>query len=303
MQRADGMRWFHSLDLDGFQTVGRFPPHMPPNCTLFPAIDLINRIDVTGSECLDIGTANGLTAFGLEHKGGKVTATDILPSPSPCFSLAHEALGSSVDYQYNISLRDAPDVFGAESFDLVVCAGVMYHLLDPFDAIHCPRRLLRRDGFLVLETAFDPSATSPSMVLNPTATPLIADPYTYWIPSKAAVVAMLELFGFEIIAIRYILGPDRLAVLACSRSAEARQPDVPEQVYRVWEVGFQDPLAAEGRWMPEPSIAANIRGPERLEKFDGKIDVHDYKVDFPPHPIALTNVVGQSSWSDKFTNR
>ncbi len=148
--RAEKMRWFHSIDLGGFQTAGRFPAHMPPNCTLFPAMDLLSGLDVKDSRCLDIGTANGLSAFGLERMGGTVVATDILPTPSPCFSLAADALESTVDYRYNVALRDAVTELGQESFDVVVCAGVLYHLLTP------------STRFGSLGSSFEPTATSSS---------------------------------------------------------------------------------------------------------------------------------------------
>jgi len=276
---------------------------MPPNCTLFPAIDLITSLDLEGSRCLDVGTAHGLTAFGMEKKGAEVVATDILETPSPGFLLAAEALDSAVEYQHNLPLRSAATAFGTESFDLVVCAGVMYHLLDPFDAIRVPRQLLKSGGYLLLETAFDPDSSAPTLTLNPTASPLIPDPYTYFLPSKAALFGMLTLFGFEIVGVRWILSPDRLAVLARSRSATERASQVPAQVARVWEVGFQDPLAAGDRWMPEPRVVADIREPGRLEPFELQLDYRTYRPDFPPHPNDGPDRVGRSAWSDRNTNR
>ena len=293
-ERANRLPWFHALELGGFQTSGRFAPGVPPNCTLYPAIDLVKKLDVRGSDCLDIGTAHGLMAFGLEAMGGDVTATDILPEPSPSFSLAHEALESSVSYVHNVPLRDATGEFGLSSFDVVVCAGVMYHLLDPVDVVRIPRQLLRGGGYLVLETAYDPSSQAPTLYLNASAEPLVTEPRTYWLPSENAVTSLLELFGFRVLGIRYIRKPNRLAVLAQSESASSLIGDVSDQVRRTWEVGFQDPLAAHDAWNPEPDGVSQARDSERVEPFRTEIDIYSYQPDFPPHPIAMSNVFGKA---------
>ncbi len=64
-----------------------------------------------------------------------------------------------------------------------------------------------------------------------------------------------------------------------------------------------DPLAADERWLPEPTTLAQVTGPQRLDPFEREIDIHKYKADFPPHPTSLDNAVGTSAWSDVNTNR
>lgn len=104
------------------------------------------------------------------------------------------------------------------------------------------------------------------MTLNPTASPLIPDPYTYWIPSKPAVLAMLELFGFEIVGVRYTRSPDRLAVLARSRRVSDRVDKVPSQVSRVWEIRLPQTNAGcrNRQLLPRsPGLSASTRSSVR----------------------------------------
>ena len=131
------------------------------------------------------------------------------------------------------------------------------------------------------------------MFLNPTDRPITKQSSTYWLPSESAVLGLLQLFGFRIIGVRLVERSKRLAVLAQSVSTSEIVDSSPEQVRRVWEVGFEDPLAAGTAWNPEPGGEANVQGPDELDPFRDVIDMDTYEVKFPPHPEAMINVVGK----------
>ena len=113
--------------------------------------------DLTGKTVLDIGAWDGFFSFEFERRGAKrVLAIDSFawdetrahPRGFECFQLAREFYKSKVEY-----LRlDAHDLDPARigTFDLVFCAGVLYHLRHPLAALERIRSVTA--GQLILET-------------------------------------------------------------------------------------------------------------------------------------------------------
>ena len=114
--------------------------------------------DLTGKTVLDIGAWDGYFSFEFERRGAKrVLAIDSYAwSPRPqgfprgleCFLLAREFLNSKVEYQ-RLDLHDLePAAIG--TFDLVFCAGVLYHMRHPLLGLEKIRSVTA--GQLILET-------------------------------------------------------------------------------------------------------------------------------------------------------
>jgi 2-polyprenyl-3-methyl-5-hydroxy-6-metoxy-1,4-benzoquinol methylase len=195
--------WFHAIDLgQGRVTAGRFDPATPPNYTLFGFFDLIRHIDLSRACCFDIGTMDGLSAFVLAGLGARrVVACDLADRET--FRWARAQLGyDRIEYRTPVSAHDLPQHVGDERADLIVMAGVLYHVHDPLSVLVSLRQSLRREGLLIVETIFQPNEPSPQMVFNPCDTSAGHIPHTnvYWRPSKAALHGMLELSGFEVMA-------------------------------------------------------------------------------------------------------
>jgi len=74
----DQISWFHAIELEpgGLVTPGRFRKNIPPNYTLFPVFKFLEQIELSERNCLDIGTADGIVAFIMRMRGGRVVATD-----------------------------------------------------------------------------------------------------------------------------------------------------------------------------------------------------------------------------------
>jgi 2-polyprenyl-3-methyl-5-hydroxy-6-metoxy-1,4-benzoquinol methylase len=79
----------------------------------------------------------------------RVVATDVTPEGRPAFHTAHELSGLDVELVPGTSFESIIDKLGEHAFDVVVCAGVMYHMLNPFDCIVKARKLLKRDGLFL----------------------------------------------------------------------------------------------------------------------------------------------------------
>src|SRR5439155_11676932 len=92
--------------------------------------------DLTGKTVLDIGAWDGFFSFEFERRGAKrVLAIDTFAwDPRPggfprgfeAFKLAHEHFNSKVEHQRLDVCELDPARVG--TFDLVFCAGVLYHM-------------------------------------------------------------------------------------------------------------------------------------------------------------------------------
>ena len=147
--------WYHTLDLgNGVTTRGMFDHRGSEDRHLLPR-------DLSGMDCLDVGTMDGFWAFAMEARGARsVVAVDVedpelLDWPSSLrerivktldetkarrFALARSALGSSVDRRI-CSVYDLHEDLG--SFDLVFCGDLLLHLKDPVTALERMRRVCR----------------------------------------------------------------------------------------------------------------------------------------------------------------
>ena len=295
-KQASEHKWFHAIDFGDFQSCGRFPEGQKQNQTLFPVFDLLSGLDLTGKRCLDVGTAHGLLSFGMKMKGADyVAATDIMPTISPPFAFAQKTLGLDIDYRANTPMSKIQNEFPAQSFDLVVCAGVLYHMLNPFEIFANLRKLVKLNGYLIVETAFEPNATEPIMYFNSEKC-IVPDVYTYWVPSASAVAGMAKLAGLDIIATRIIHVPDRIAFLlkVVNPSEVGGRTNLTKKIH---ETGLQDPALD----------ISNRSGNTSSLSFTGALGdrdlvVKDYQPDFPPHPNKLSNAYGKGVWLSKNKN-
>ena len=194
--------WFHSIDF-GNGLISP-PRSLPPNWTLYGVFKFIENIKVEGMECLDIGTFDGLTAFILKKLGAAtVTATDIFNLPT--FTAGREHFGLDIEYIPGMSLESMYEKMTPRKFDIVVMAGVLYHLYGPLLGIAICRKLVKREGLVILETETyneDKSINQrPLMLLNSEANNFYNEAFTYWRPTVRCVVDMLKMCCFEPIAV------------------------------------------------------------------------------------------------------
>ena len=234
---ARDQEWFHAIEIDGYVTRGRFRDGEVQNRTLLPVFEMLKNTSVRGLDCLDIGTVDGLTAFALKSLGARsVVATDRVERAS--FLRVREALGLDVEYMPGIELETMLEAFGERRFDLVVCAGVIYHMLNPFSAFQICRRLMRPGALFVVESAADIHRRTPALVLNSEAQ-LLAETYTYWVPSPAAVDGMLRLAGFDVLDRRELRSPDRYSAVGRAMRLSAIRDRTP-LLRAMHEKGFVD---------------------------------------------------------------
>ena len=287
-KEVEQMRWFHAIDFGGYASSGRFPQGQPQNITLFGAMEALLATDLRGHSVLDVGCADGLMSFGAKRLGAKqVVAIDTLDKES--FRLAQRLTGEEVDYRPGVQIKDATRVLGEAQFDVVLCAGVIYHMLNPSSAFIEARKLLRTGGMLIMESAIDAShGDDPVMLLNSEADNPLKELFTYWLPTQRAMLGLMKLVGFDVIATRRLIAPPRATVVG--RAVPVDQVhERSEMLIRMHEKDFIDFELQHSRLSPEYT-EVDIS----LLPFHRDISGAEERPDFPYH--AHTGGLGSTRW-------
>lgn len=152
IEQVNQMKWVHRIDLGhGIVTPGDWP--MPNPCFM----QALDTIDFRGKKVLDIGCWDGLYSFEAEKRGAaEVYATDLVTqrryNDHTTFTLAREILGSKARYFPDVSVYDV-ERLGVRDFDVVIYAGVYYHLKDPLRSFATLRRVMKEGGTMIVEGA------------------------------------------------------------------------------------------------------------------------------------------------------
>jgi len=294
LKRAKSMRWYHAIDFGEYQARGRNRSPYPPNMTLYGVMDILSGIDVKGMRVLEIGPAHGMISIGLAIQGASVTACDVGGKKPPQISFCEEVFGIEIDYRAPLALEDVGSVFEKASFDLIVCAGVMYHLINPADVFFRLRPLLKQNGLMVMETVYAAKEKEPVLVLNTEKT-LMAEPTTYFVASESAIRGMAKLASLEVLASR-VNSPSRFTIIGRAVKPD-EVSDRSEFLERVHNTGIIDPIFQNQKTDFDALSQSGI-------KFSGdlghkRIDVKTHKPNFVPCPTELSNPIGLSFWKNK----
>jgi tRNA (mo5U34)-methyltransferase len=107
--------------------------------------------DLSGKTVLDIGAWDGYFSFEFERRGARVLAIDTYAwdhGALDCFLLARQHFNSKVEFR-RLDVHDL-DPAAIGRFDLVFCAGVLYHMRNPLIGLERIRSVTA--GQLILET-------------------------------------------------------------------------------------------------------------------------------------------------------
>jgi SAM-dependent methyltransferase len=148
LKRMKRYRFYHTIQLtDEIWTEGWPAIRSLSDMTLRN----LRMLDIRGKRVLDIGCRDGLFCYEAEKLGAaKILGIDNDPSIAAQDFLI-PFLRSKVQ-MHELNLYELkPDTFG--TFDLVIFAGVLYHLRYPFWALKLVRDVLNPGGLILLETA------------------------------------------------------------------------------------------------------------------------------------------------------
>ena len=143
-RKVDEVNWYHEFDFgNGVRATSRTPDVAAHRKGWRFIEEQLGRIDFRDKTVLDVGAWDGYWSFFAERHGAKsVLATDDISqnwSDGRGLSLAKELLHSSISINQNLSIYKLASL--DRTFDVIMCLGVYYHLLDPFYAFaqirHC----------------------------------------------------------------------------------------------------------------------------------------------------------------------
>ena len=212
--RVAALDWYHAIDLPGgVVTPGWFD--LRPSAEKVP---LPERLD--GLRCLDVGTWDGFWAFEMERRGAaEVVAVDVLDPErwdwpprerltghggglamlhavkgrGEAFDVAREALGSSV-VRHDLSVYDL-DPVELGHFDLVFLGSLLLHLRDPVLALQRLRGVCAGDAVIADTVELGASLRWPR---TPVARMEGTERPWWWLPNRAALIAMVASAGFGV---------------------------------------------------------------------------------------------------------
>lgn len=195
--KLDDYRWYHAIQFaEGVVSPGRFASHIPPNYTLFPVFKFLEHIDLTGIDCIDIGTTDGLASFIIKSEGASlVVATD--RGDRDEFRFSREALNLDVEY-FPATTLDGGDLLRKlqasgqpTKYDLVVLSGVIYHSYDPLLVMMHARKLLKHNGLFIVESVIA-SGEEDAMFMNWEIDNPVREPNSYFLPTLKALGGLLR---------------------------------------------------------------------------------------------------------------
>jgi tRNA (mo5U34)-methyltransferase len=153
-----------------------------------------------GKTVLDIGCWDGFNSFEASKRGAsRVLAADHFAWSDQgwgnrrSFEIARANIAPNVEVM-DIDLPDmTPEQLG--TFDVVLFAGIFYHLRHPLIGIEQASKLSK--DWLIVETAMDAAdCDRPAMIFYP-GKELGNDPSNWWGPNRLCVEAMLRDQGFS----------------------------------------------------------------------------------------------------------
>ncbi len=187
------LTWVHRIDLGhGLVTPGLWNTH--------PRIErAYEDIDFRGKKVLDIGCWDGLWAFEAEKRGAAfVCAIDLVSQREfrghPTFHFARKALRSRVDYHPHLSVYDVEQL-GIRDFDIIIYAGVYYHLRDPLRSFAALRRVMKEGGLMLTEGAVLDEAGCHAKYYY--REPYLKDRSNWWVPTTTCLQQWIESSFFE----------------------------------------------------------------------------------------------------------
>ena len=113
-------------------------------------IGVIEKYITNASRCIDIGCGVGIYSLFMARKGIKTIAVDLVPNHiNRLVDLAHEA---SVELETYVGTALDLSKFDSDCFDITLCLGPLYHLLDRDDQLTCIqecKRVTKKNGILL----------------------------------------------------------------------------------------------------------------------------------------------------------
>lgn len=245
--------WGHTIDFGPFTQPGLLATKYARIAGAFDALDWWPQ-DLTGLRVADVGAYTGGIAALMAARGAEVVyAVDELPEHGQQAACLADAFGLDAMEIVDASLYDLHERVEPGSLDVIVCAGVLYHLSDMLVGLIRLQQLLKPGGVLLLETnaveEFERSYANYGRYVGG----------MWWQPTAACVEDMAGHAGLSDVELRF-LQPERLLARAVKRD-DAPLPFVRGLVVGPEELGRADRADTVERSldMAEMAPAVNLR--------------------------------------------
>jgi SAM-dependent methyltransferase len=188
--------WYYSVEMEP----GKLTPGQEFSNVALTRI-LLQRADLTGKDCLDIGTMEGVIPVLMKRRGASgVVAYDRPSALTARIEAVKNRFGVDFTFVSGVPLAGLPARLDYRTFDVVVMSGLLYHLFSPLSGLATARGLLRNGGLMILETTAVIDDT-PAMHLN-TNFRFLGE--AYFLPTLASLDYLVRFLRMEIIDCAYV---------------------------------------------------------------------------------------------------
>jgi SAM-dependent methyltransferase len=167
-----------------------------------PVLRWLGETPLEGKRVLDIGCRDGLFSFAAERSG----ASEIIGIDNDLSRAAVEflipVLKSRVTMHQMNLLDLTPSTFG--KFDVIIFAGVLYHLRYPFWALKVIRDVMVPGATMLLETAFYRAHEDEALLHCPVGEESPYEPTSVTFYNRKGLVDTLASLGFETVSVELL---------------------------------------------------------------------------------------------------
>lgn len=212
-------RWGHDHDFGDFALEGQMQDrHLTLLATFMDWFGALPRC-LDGLKVLDIGCWTGGTSLLLCAMGAQVVAVEEVKKYVDCLEYLKHAFAIERLEPRHLSLYECTAADLQDAFDLVLFAGVLYHVTDPVVALRITFNCLRDGGRCLLETAV---VQSPDPVLAYVGPQMFAPGgsvqrrnrtgWNWFFPSSSALARMMADVGYRDVDVRLAASDRAFAV-------------------------------------------------------------------------------------------
>jgi SAM-dependent methyltransferase len=180
-------KWYYTIEI----APGVFTPgHEFDNVHLTRTA--LRGTDVSGLDCLDVGSMECLIPILLSRRGARRTLAYDRLNFSDRVAFLKDTLHVDFEYLHGFRMSELSSHLALRSarlFDLVVFSGVLYHMLNPTEGLLTARRVLRNGGIMIVETA---AVINEEVCLYFNSNGRFFEGDNFWIPSLSCLDYLLR---------------------------------------------------------------------------------------------------------------
>jgi SAM-dependent methyltransferase len=188
-------KFYHTIQVTESLCTAGAPEHQ---ISQQPVLAEIKKLDLAGKKVLDVGCRDGLYSFLAEQRGAEQIIGIDHDLSLGAVELLIPYMKSKVRMHQMNLLDLKPETFG--QFDVIIFAGVLYHLRYPFWSLKLLRDVMRPGGMLVLETAVFYGQDKFPMLYCPTGnnSPYEATSCTFF--NRQGLTETLQSLGWKVLS-------------------------------------------------------------------------------------------------------